>query len=123
VSQNQLGVFGVCLLAGVLHKNRVLKGLNLFKNQMDVEGARAIRDLLKANNTLEFLDIGHNRIRHKGLEALADGIKTGEASKLKTLAVRMNFINDIGFHNFFHAIIFSESNSIRDLYINENNLS
>jgi hypothetical protein len=69
----------------------------LFKNTIDVDGARAVRDLLKVNSKLEFLDIGHNRIRSKGLEAIAEGIIGAKESKLTSLGLRLNFINDDGF--------------------------
>ena len=78
-------------------KNKVLTGLNLFKNTIDVDGARAVRDLLKVNSKLEFLDIGHNRIRSKGLEAITEGIIGAKESKLTSLGLRLNFINDDGF--------------------------
>jgi len=47
------------------------------------------------------LDIGHNRIRQKGLEAITQGILKAKDSKIKTLGIRMNFINDDGFTAFF----------------------
>jgi len=97
LSQNQLGVYGVVLLSAALRENQTLKGLNLFKNTLDVDGSRALRELLKVNSSIELLDIGHNRIRAKGLEAIREGILANEASKLHTLGLRMNFINDDGF--------------------------
>jgi hypothetical protein len=74
-----------------------LKGLNLFKNTIDVDGARAIRELLESNSTIEFIDLGHNRIRSKGLEAIKEGILANSTSKIHSLGLRMNFINDDGF--------------------------
>lgn len=124
LSQNQLGVYGVTLIAKALQANQVLKGLNLFKNTLDVDGARALKDLLTVNKSIEFLDIGHNRIRSKGLEAIREGIIGGKESKLQTLGIRMNFINDDGFTRFFDEVIFAaESTQIQNLYIQENNLS
>lgn len=123
LSQNQLGVYGGKLIASAFLDNQVLKGLNLFKNSLDVDGARALRDLLKVNHSIEFLDIGHNRIRSKGLEAISQGILESENSKLKTLGLRMNFINDNGFTRFFDEVIHSEQSHIENLYISQNNLS
>ena len=123
LSQNRLGVYGVTLIAKSLHKNITLNGLNLFKNTLDVDGARALRDLLKVNSTIEFLDIGHNRIRQKGLEAIAEGILEGKSSGIKSLGLRMNFINDDGFTRFFNEVIFSGMSKIQNLYVNQNNLS
>mmetsp|Transcript_34673 Transcript_34673/g.53120 ORF Transcript_34673/g.53120 Transcript_34673/m.53120 type:complete len:289 (-) Transcript_34673:29-895(-) len=123
LSQNNLGVYGTTLIAKALHKNKTLKGLNLFKNTIDVDGSRALRDLLKVNSTIEFLDVGHNRIRMKGLEALSQGILENPKSSLKTLGLRMNFINDDGFQRFFDEVVFNGDCKLQYVYINENNLS
>jgi len=96
LSHNQFGVYGTTLIASALEKNTSVKTLNMFKNKFDVDGARAIGKLLKANQNIEWLDIGHNRIRQKGLEAIQQGLVTAKKSNLKTLAIRMNFINDDG---------------------------
>ena len=104
LSHTQLGVYGVTLIAKSLQKNNTVKTLNLFKNTIDVDGARAIRDMLKVNSSIEFLDIGHNRIREKGLEAITEGLKAGK-SNVKTLGLRLNFINDDGINKFFSEII------------------
>lgn len=103
--------------------NKTLKGINLFKNTIDVDGARAIRDLLMVNETIEFIDIGHNRIRQKGLEAITDGLLDAKNSNLKTLGVRMNFINDFGFTRFFDEFILSGLSKLENLYVNQNNLT
>ena len=123
MSQNNLGVYGTFLLTNALKKNKTLKGLNLFKNTIDVDGARAVRELLKVNSTIEFLDLGHNRIREKGLEAITEGIQASKDCKLKTLGLRMNFINDDGFTRFFDESIFSGMSKIENLYIRQNNLT
>jgi len=123
LSQNMLGVYGVTLIAKALEKNSTLTSLNLFKNTIDVDGARAIRDMLKVNSSIDFLDIGHNRIRQKGLEAISDGILNGKECKLKTLGIRMNFINDDGFTRFFDEVILSGMSKIRNVYVNRNNMS
>lgn len=86
-------------------------------------GAKQICELLKQNQTLEFLDIGHNRIRQKGLEYITDGLVQAKNSSLKTLGLRMNFINDFGFTTLFNDLIFSGTCSLENLYINLNNLS
>jgi hypothetical protein len=111
------------LICKALQKNSTLKGLNLFKNTLDVDGARALRDMLKVNSTIEFLDIGHNRIRSKGLEAISEGILESKDCKLKTLGLRMNFINDDGFSRFFDEVILSGMSKIENLYITQNNIS
>ena len=100
-----------------------MKGINLFKNTIDVDGARAIRDLLMVNQTIEFIDLGHNRIRQKGLEAITEGLLEAKNSNLKTLGVRMNFINDFGFTRLFDELIFSGSCKLENLYVNQNNLT
>jgi len=105
-------VYGATLISKSLQKNNTVKGLNLFKNTIDVDGARAVRDLLKVNKNIEFLDIGHNRIRQKGLEAIIEGITQAKESGLKTLGIRMNFINDDGFTTFFNEVIFSGMSKI-----------
>ena len=71
-----------------------MKYLSLFKNLIDVDGCRSVRELLKVNRNIEYLDLGHNRIRQKGLEAIAEGLNHTENCKLKTLGIRMNFLND-----------------------------
>jgi hypothetical protein len=88
-----------------------------------VDGARALRELLKVNSTIEFLDIGHNRIRQKGLESIASGIQDSTNSNLKTLGLRLNFINDDGFKSFFEDVVFSNISKLENLYIRENNMS
>jgi len=123
MSQNNLGVYGVTLLARSLQKNSTLKGLNLFKNTLDVDGSRALGEMLKVNSTIEFLDVAHNRIRQKGLEAISEGIIANKNCKISTLGLRMNFINEDGFADFFSKVIFSGKSKISHLYINENNLS
>lgn len=94
----------------------------MFKNIIDVDGARALRELLKVNKSLEFLDIGHNRIRAKGLEAITEGIVKGNCP-LKSLGLRMNFINDDGFQSFFDEVILSKISKIENLYLSQNNFS
>lgn len=111
------------MISKSLQKNTCLKGLNLFKNTIDVDGARAVRDLLKVNKNITFLDIGHNRIRQKGLEAIIEGITQAKETSLKTLGLRMNFINDDGFQTFFKDVIFSGMSKLENLYISENNLT
>ena len=123
MSQNHLGVYGVVLIAKALQKNSTLKGLNLFKNTLDVDGARALRDMLKVNTSIEFLDIGHNRIRSKGLEAISEGILEAKNCNLKTLGLRMNFINDDGFQRFFDEVILSGMSKIQSLFISQNNIT
>jgi hypothetical protein len=97
--------------------------LNLFKNTLDVDGARALRDLLKVNTSITFLEIGHNRIRQKGLEAISEGILGAKDSKLKSLGLRMNFINDSGFQRFFDEVVFSNMSKLDSLFITQNNFS
>lgn len=79
--------------------------------------------MLKVNSTIEWLDVGHNRIRSKGLEAISEGILKNKTCNLKTLGIRMNFINDDGFTKFFNEVIFSGKSKIDHLYINENNFT
>lgn len=100
-----------------------MKHLNLFKNNFDVDGARAVGNLLKVNQNIEWLDIGHNRIRQKGLEAIQDGLVSAKNSKLKTLGIRMNFINDDGFVSFFESVVFPAKATLNNLYLNENNFT
>lgn len=111
------------MVARALQKNSTVKGLNVFKNTIDVDGARALRDMLKVNSTIEFLDIGHNRIRSKGLEAITEGILEGVTSNVKSLGLRMNFINDDGLARFFDEVIFSGMSQIKNLFITQNNLT
>jgi hypothetical protein len=123
LSQNNLGVYGITLIAKALEKNSTLTSLNIFKNTIDVNGARAIREMLKVNQAIQFLDIGHNRIRQKGLEAISEGILAAKDCKLKTLGLRMNFINDDGFTRFFDEVILSGMSKIENLYVSRNNMS
>ena len=75
------------------------------------------------NSNIEFLDIGHNRIRQKGLQAIIQGITNAKQTSLKSLGLRMNFINDDGFTTFFNEVIFSGISKLENLYILENNLT
>lgn len=100
-----------------------MKSLNLFKNLIDVDGCRSVRELLKVNNNIEFLDLGHNRIRAKGLEAIAEGLNHSQKSKLKTLAVRLNFLNDDAIKTFMKDVVFTNSCELQNLYIKHNNIT
>lgn len=100
-----------------------MKSLNLFKNLIDVDGCRAVRELLKVNKNIEFLDLGHNRVRTTGLEAIAEGLNHSEGNKLKTLAVRMNFLNDDAIKNFMKDVVFSKTCELENLYIKYNNVT
>lgn len=100
-----------------------MKSLNLFKNLIDVDGCRAVRELLKVNKNIEFLDLGHNRVRTTGLEAIAEGLNHSEGNKLKTLAVRMNFLNDDAIKNFMKDVVFSNTCELENLYIKYNNVT
>lgn len=100
-----------------------MKSLNLFKNTFDVDGSRALREMLKVNKSIEFLEIGHNRIRQKGLEAISEGILSQEKCRIKTLGLRMNFINDDGFTRFFDEVVFSGMTAFENLYVSQNNLT
>jgi hypothetical protein len=57
------------------------------------------------------------------LEAISNGIQEAQNSNLKTLGLRLNFINDDGFKNFFEDVVFSGISKLENLYIRENNLS
>lgn len=59
----------------------------------------------------------------KGLEAIKEGILTAQNSNLSTLGIRMNFINDQGFSDFFENLVFNNKSHLRVLYIQENNLT
>lgn len=123
MSNNDLQVYGTFMLCKSLQKNKTLKSLNLFKNMIDVDGCRAVRDLLKVKHNFEYLDLGHNRIRSKGLEAIAEGLNHSDNSKLKTLAVRMNFLNDDAMKKFMKDIVFSKTCALENLYIKYNNIT
>jgi len=79
--------------------------------------------MLKVNTSIDFLEIGHNRIRQKGLEAISEGILAQKGSKMKTLGIRMNFINDDGFTRFFEEVVLSGMSSLENLYVSQNNLT
>ena len=123
LSHNNFGVYGTILIAGALEKNTSVKKLNMFKNNFDVDGARAIGKLLKANSNIEWLDIGHNRIRQKGLEAIQEGLIKGKNLKLKSLGIRMNFINDDGLAAFFEKVVLTGAVSLKNLYLADNNFT
>lgn len=108
---------GVVAIAGALLKNSTLKSLNLYRNRVDVDGARSLREVLKVNKTLEFLDLGYNRLREKGIKAITDGLSENPDSKLKSLGVRFNFINDDGFNYLFENAIFKGKSKLTNLYI------
>jgi len=110
-------VYGVTLISKALEKNTCVTGLNLFKNNFDVDGCRALRELLKVNKNLEFLDIGHNRIRTKGIEEIGLGLKGAANSKLQTLGLRMNFLNDESVSKFFDEIILTGISKISKLFV------
>jgi Ran GTPase-activating protein (RanGAP) involved in mRNA processing and transport len=93
-------------LATALKENTKLESINLYRNIVDVDGARELGKVLAVNNSLKSIDIGHNRIRKTGLEAIVDGIKANKNSKLETLGIRANFINDDAFNNMFDALVF-----------------
>jgi len=122
LSHCDMGVSGMYAIADALKKNKTLKNINLYRNIFDVDGARSLGDVLKVNTTLESLDIGHNRIRQTGLKAIVDGLVANPNSKLKTLGIRSNFINDDSFTDLFQSLVFKKS-SIKGLFIKSNFLS
>lgn len=67
--------------------------------------------------------MGHNRIRAKGLEAIAEALNHGKDSKLKSLAVRMNFLNDEAIKTFMKDVVFSQACHLQNLYLKYNNIT
>lgn len=123
LSHNELQVYGTHLICKSLQTNKALKSLSLFKNLIDVDGCRSVRELLKVNKNIEYLDLGHNRIRQKGLEAIAEGLNHAENCKLKTLGIRMNFLNDDALKQFMSTVVFSNICALENLYVKFNNIS
>ena len=111
------------MLVKSLEKNTAITSLNLFKNKLDVDGCRALREFIKVNKNLEILDIGHNRIRIKGLEEIRNGLLGAANSKLKTLGLRMNFLNDEGVQVFFDKVVMPGISKLESIYIGQNNIS
>lgn len=125
ISNNKIGVSGAQSLAHSLTKNTSLKVLNLFANNIDVDGARAFGETLAVNSSLEWIDFGHNRLRNEGILALSRGLNKNKASKIKTLGLRYNFINDEGFNDFFGSL-YSETGSkpaFSHLFIKNNDVN
>lgn len=109
LSQCKIGVSGAQAIAQVLKGNSTLQKLNLYRNVIDVDGARSLKDALAVNKSLEYLDLSHNRLREKGIKAITEGIVTNPASKLSTLAIRYNFINDDGFSYLFEEAVLKKT--------------
>lgn len=120
----KIGVSGMYSICQALLKNNTLKSINLYRNIIDVDGARRLGKVLAANNCLEHIDIGHNRIRQTGLKAVVDGIVSNSASKLTTLGIRANFINDDSFTYLFENLVWKGAkHQLRRLFIKVNFLS
>jgi len=120
----KIGVSGMYSICDALLKNTTIQSINLYRNIIDVDGARRLGQVLAANKTIEHLDIGHNRIRQTGLKAIVDGIVSNSASKLSTLAIRSNFINDDSFTNLFEQLVWKGSkHQLRRVFLKMNFLS
>lgn len=122
LSQCKMGVSGVVHIAQALETNSTLESLNLYRNILDVDGARALAKSFKVNNTLKWIDIGHNRIRATGLKAIVDSVSGNASSKLNTLAVRGNFINDDGISYLLEKLVVDRV-QLRHVYLKYNFLS
>jgi len=124
LSQCKLGVSGMYAICEALKTNKTIQSINLYRNIIDVDGARALGEVLASNTTLCDIDIGHNRIRQTGLKAVVDGITANGSSKLATLGIRSNFLNDDSFTHFFENLVFKGAkHQIKKLFIKANFLS
>jgi hypothetical protein len=124
LSSCKMGVSGMYAICDALKTNTTLRNLNVYRNTFDVDGARALGEVLKVNSTITDLDIGHNRIRQTGLTAVVDGILANKNSKVKTLAVRANFISDDSFTDLFEKLVFAGAkHQVSHLFIKANFLS
>jgi hypothetical protein len=122
LSHCNIGVSGMYAIAEALKVNTNLESINLYRNIIDVDGARRLGEVLKVNSTLKSIDIGHNRIRQTGLRAIMDGICANASTKLTSLGIRSNFINDDSFTQLFETLVFGKSQLTR-LFIKQNFLS
>lgn len=91
-------------MARCLEKNTSVRFLNLFNNKIGYDGAKAFANTFAKNNVLEFVEFGHNRIRNKGLLAIGDGIAANKNSKISTLGLRFNFLNEDGTIDFLKTV-------------------
>lgn len=78
--------------------------------------------ILEHNSTLKFVDLGHNRLRKTGVKEVVDGILANKSSKLSTLGLRSNFINDDGIAYLFDNLVF-KSSSVKKLFLLKNFMS
>lgn len=69
---------------------------------------------------LEFVEFGHNRIRNKGLLAIAEGIRANEASVVKILGLRFNFLTEEGIIDLLRL---TTKSHLRELFIKNNNIN
>lgn len=122
LSHCNLGVSGMYAIADALKKNSTLQSINLYRNIIDVDGARSLGEVLKTNTTLKSIDIGHNRIRQTGLRAIVDGLNANPGSKLTSLGIRANFINDDSFSYLFEQLV-NGKNRLTRLFIKANFMS
>jgi len=109
ISSCKIGVSGILALKKALANNKGIEELNLYRNIIDVDGARCMKYVLEHNSTLKFIDLGHNRLRKTGLKEIVSGITANKDSKVTTLGLRSNFINDDGISNLFENLVFKKS--------------
>ena len=119
----KLGASGVVALCDAIKSHSGLKSLNLYRNILDVDGARALGDCLSKDKSVEFLDVGYNRIRKTGLKAIVDGVCSNPNSKLVSLGLRSNFINDDGFSYLFEKMVTPEQHRLKEIFVRGNFLS
>lgn len=121
LSKNQIGVSGAQALAQKLEKNTSVKFLNIFNNKIGFDGAQAFGNTFKVNCTLEQVEFGHNRIRNKGLYSLGEGIAQNPKSKINTLGLRFNFLNEDGIIDFLKVT--KGSKGLAEVFIKNNSIN
>ena len=76
-----MGTGAICMLAGVLKHNAMVREVNLSAAGVTSEGAAALAIALRANSALAVLRLLHNPLESAGLahlhEAIAERVSTG----------------------------------------------
>ena len=92
-------------LAEALLSNRTLRQLKMERCSLGVDACLALGRALAANTTLQVIDISMNQsVGDVGVHLLADGLRRNQRHGVRTLALNMCAVGNLGFRSLLVAI-------------------
>ena len=105
-----------CTVAESLLSNRSLRDLKLERCSLDVEACSALGRALAANTTLSVLDVSLNQsIGDRGVTLLADGLRRNPRCRIRTLALNMCAVGNVGFRSLLVAIKYGGTTALQHI--------